>query len=258
MYYSEKALKLLAEDYAALSGKLDDLLVRFFTLTVTNPRATEYARQGVPRRLKVLARCITNVFTGIPPERHELPSRDALSDATINIQGFVFNVFGAVDNLAWVWMHQIGQKRQDGTPIPDSHIGLGPQNTSVRATLSKEFQDYLVTLDKWFKHNAALRHALAHRIPLYIPPYVIEQKDHAAYCEMDAKMTRAATKHDMAEYDRLAGEQLKLGRFRPWVQHSFEENAKPVVFHAQMLADFNTLVELAHKMLNELAQPRGA
>jgi hypothetical protein len=101
MYYSEKALKMLAEDYAALNGKLDDLLVKFFTLTLTNPRAMEYARQGVPRRLKVLARCITNVFTGIPPERNELPSRDALPDATINIQSFVFNVFGAVDNLAW-------------------------------------------------------------------------------------------------------------------------------------------------------------
>src|SRR5579872_1774027 len=117
MYYSEEALKMLAEDYAALNGKLDDLLVRFFTLKPINPHAVEYARQGVPRRLKVLTRCIINVFTGIPPERDELPSREALSDATINIQAFVFNVFGAVDNLAWLWMHQIGQKRQDGTPI---------------------------------------------------------------------------------------------------------------------------------------------
>jgi len=247
---------MLADDYAALNGKLGHLLEKYITLTLSNPRALEFARQGVPRRLKVLARCITNVFTQIPPERSELPSRDELSDATINVQSFVFNVFGAVDNLAWVWMHQIGQKRQDGTPIPDGHIGLGPKNTSVRATLSQEFQDYLTTLDKWFEHLAGLRHALAHRIPLYIPPYVIEQKDEAAYRECEAKMTEAAKKHDFAEYDRLAGEQMKLGRFRPWVQHSFAENAKPIVFHAQMLADFNTVDELARKMLDELARPR--
>jgi len=49
---------------------------------------------------------------------------------------------------------------------------------------------------------------------------------------------------------------LKLGRFRPWVQHSFEEKAKPVVFHAQMLSDFNTVDELSRKMLDELARPR--
>jgi hypothetical protein len=256
MYYSDEALRMLAADYASLRGKLDYLLEKYITLGVTNRRAIEFARHGVPRRLKVMMRCITNVFEQIPPERTELPSRDELSDATINVQSFVFNVFGAIDNLAWVWMHEIGQKRADGTPIPDGHIGLGPDNTSVRTTLSKDFQAYLATLDDWFKHMAKLRHALAHRIPLYIPPYVIEEKDQAAYTALEASMTEAVKKHDFAEYDRLAGEQLKLGRFRPWVQHSFEEKAKPVVFHAQMLADFNTVDELARKMLDELKKPR--
>jgi hypothetical protein len=37
-----------------------------------------------------------------------------------------------------------------------------------------------------------------------------------------------------------------------WFQHSFEEGAKPVVLHPQMLADFNTVNELGHKMLDEL------
>jgi hypothetical protein len=78
-----------------------------------------------------------------------LPRGDTeeLSDATINVQSFVFNVFGALDNLAWIWMEEHGQKRADGTPIPDGHIGLGPKNTSVRATFSTDFQTYLATLD---------------------------------------------------------------------------------------------------------------
>ena len=206
----------------------------------------------------MLARCITNVFDEIPPERTELPSRDELTDATINIQSFVFNVFGAIDNLAWVWMSEKGQKRNDGTPIPDTHIGLGPKNESVRLTLSQEFQDYLKTLDTWFTHLVDLRHSLAHRIPLYIPPYVIEAKDEQAYREFEAQMAEAAKKGDFKEYDRLSTEQLRLGRFRPWVQHSFEEKAEPVVFHARILADFNTVDELAHKMLSELAQQGSA
>jgi hypothetical protein len=65
-------------------------------------------------------------------------------------------------------------------------------------------------------------------------------------------MSEAIKKHDFAGYDRLSVEQMKLGRFRPWVQHSFEENAAPIVFHAQMLADFNTVEELGRKMLDEL------
>jgi hypothetical protein len=254
MYYSDDALKRLAEGYTALSGKLNVLLEKFIPLAVRNPRAREFARQGFPRRLKVMVRCIINVFDQIPPERTELPSRDELTDATINIQSFVFNVFGAVDNLAWVWMAENGQKRGDGTPIPNTHIGLGPQNESVRGTLSQDTQDYLKTLDEWFRHLANLRHALAHRIPLYIPPYVIEAKDERAYHEFETQMAAAGKRGDFNEYDRLSAEQLRLGRFRPWVQHSFEENSNPVVFHAQMLADFNTVDELAHKMLGEFAR----
>jgi hypothetical protein len=251
MYYSDNALEQLADGYAAFGGKLNALLEKYILLDLRNPRAREFARQGFPRRLKVMARCINNVFEAIPPERTELPSRDELSDATINIQSFIFNVFGAIDNLAWIWMAENGQKRRDGTPIRDGHVGLGPDNTAVRGTLSQELQDYLKTLDAWFRHLAGLRHALAHRIPLYIPPYVIEAKDEAAYRDFETKMADAGKRGDFKEYDRLSAEQLRLGRFRPWIQHSFEENAKPVVFHAQMLADFNTVDELARKMVGE-------
>ncbi len=118
MYYSDDALKQLAEGYTAVDAKLNTLLERYILLDLKNPRAQEFARQGFPRRLKVMVRCIVNVFEHIPPERTELPSRNELSDATINIQSFVFNVFGAIDNLAWIWMHENGQKRNDGTPIP--------------------------------------------------------------------------------------------------------------------------------------------
>jgi hypothetical protein len=76
--------------------------------------------------------------------------------------------------------------------------------------------------------------------------------DERVYRELEAKMNEAIKQHKFEEYDRLSTEQIKLGRFRPWVQHSFEEGAKPVVFHPQMLADFNTVNELGHKMLDEL------
>lgn len=43
-----------------------------------------------------------------------------------------------------------------------------------------------------------------------------------------------------------------MGKFRPLIQHSFEEKAVPFVFHAQMLADFNTIEEVGRKMIEEL------
>lgn len=254
MYYSDKALKELAAEYQSLDKKANKLFEAYILRTFQNTRAREYATQGFARRIRIMVRCIKNVFQLLPPERTEVPSRDELSDATINIQSFVFNVFGSIDNLAWIWVSENGQKRPDGTPIPNKYVGLGRENVSVLATLSEEFQEYLKGLEPWFKEIGNLRHALAHRIPLYVPPYVIEKKDEAAYRDLEAKMADAVKRHDFAEYDRLSTEQLKLGRFRPWVQHSFEEGATPIVFHAQMLSDFNTVDELGTKMLEELGR----
>jgi hypothetical protein len=187
-YYSDKAILELAEGYKVIDAKLNKLIEGYYVLPYKNARAREYASYGFGRRLKVMVRCIDNVFQKIPPERSGIPSRDELSDATINIQSFVFNVFGSIDNLAWIWMHERGQKRADGTPIPNKHVGLGPDNIAVRTTLSQGFQDYLKSMDDWFKYLANLRHALAHRIPLYIPPYVIQTKDEPAYRDLESKM----------------------------------------------------------------------
>ncbi|ABA05343.1 hypothetical protein Nwi_2086 [Nitrobacter winogradskyi Nb-255] len=70
MYFSDDALKQLADGYAAFGGKLNTLLEKYILLDLRNPRAREFAQQGFPRRLKVMARCISNVFEAIPPERN--------------------------------------------------------------------------------------------------------------------------------------------------------------------------------------------
>jgi hypothetical protein len=68
-------------------------------------QGAEYARHGYMRRLGTIKRCIENVFTLIPPQADEIPDRNVLHDAQINIQSFFANVYGAIDNLAGVWVY---------------------------------------------------------------------------------------------------------------------------------------------------------
>jgi hypothetical protein len=72
------------------------------------------------------------------------------------------------------------------------------------------------------------------------------------YNALERLSNEALQRMDLDEYDRLQAEQLKLGRFRPWMTHSFEEGAPHVVFHYQLLADYNTVDEFGRKMLQEL------
>ncbi len=228
--FSKDALKKLADDFQTLDDRYRKLLLAFVQHDFKNDRAREYGNHGFPRRLSILLRCIQNVFALLPPERTDIPSREKCLDATINIHAFVFNVYGALDNLAWIWIQEKGLTRTDGKPIPDTWVGLGPENTCVRELLPPDLQTYLKGLNEWFEHLGNFRHSLAHRIPLYIPPYVIAAKDRDKYEGLERLKADTLKALNFAEHDRLSTEQMKLARFHPWMQHSFGEGSKIVFF----------------------------
>lgn len=252
MIFSEEDLKKLQKEYPTVSGKYQRLMESYVVRNYQNSRAQEYARQGFSRRLGTLVRCIEKVFEILPPDRVDLPTSDELSDAAISIQAFVFNVFGCADNLAWTWVKEKGLTKDDGSPILNSWVGLGKKNVCVRRSFSPEFQKYLNELNDWFDYLENFRHALAHRIPLYVPPYVVPNDKKAAYQELEDRITEALNRRDLAEHERLSTEQKTLAAFYPYMTHSFEEAAEFVAFHPQLLADFNTIEELGQKMLEEL------
>lgn len=253
-FYSEDQIQQMALAYGQIGPRQEQAFFEFTTAEFRSARATEFARHGYARRLKILLRCIERVYGDLPPERQTLPSRDELTDAAIHIQAFIFNIFGAIDNLAWIHAYEIGPipltKKKE---IHYAKVGLGPKNKDMRALLSPKFSEFLDGLADWFELLENFRHALAHRIPLYIPPYAVPPASHAAYDNLEREMAAAAKRGDLAAFDRFSVAQAALGQFRPVIQHSFEENQKLPQFHAQMLADLETVIEMGRQMLDEIA-----
>ena len=153
------------------------------------------------------------------------------------------NVFGALDNFAWIRVSEKPLK------VGRKQTGLGPKCEVVRASFSDEMRDYLTGLDDWFAHIIEFRDALAHRIPLYIPPYIVSEEDDAEYEALEA---RKRISKDPEEYDRLCAEQRRLETFHPVMKHALDDKKPPVVFHFQLLQDFLTVEEIAQKLLLEL------
>lgn len=254
MFFTEDVLLKIRSEHDAVHKKRMELLEAYLTHPYTNAKAQEYAQHGFSRRLRIIERCIYNTFMILPPEKDNLPEQEDLLDATINIQSFVFNAFGCIDNLAWIWVSEKGITKIDGSPIPKGFVGLGKKNKLVRRSFSPEFLEHLKTRDDWFDHLENFRHALGHRIPLYIPPYGVREDKKASYQKLEDRMREALAHRDIAEHARLSALQKALCVFKPCMTHSFEENAKFVVFHAQLLADFNKIEELGQKMLEELSR----
>jgi hypothetical protein len=143
-------------------GQIFDLSAK-----IKEEKAREYLHYGVGRRLEVIERCIENIFLIFPVERNNLLCREELIDVMINLHAFFVNIFGLLDNLAWVLIHE---KKLAGI-IDKKKVGLFKRET--KKYLPNKFCQYLDSPQMKLWHEQYLtnyRDAFSHRIPLYVPP----------------------------------------------------------------------------------------
>jgi hypothetical protein len=251
-YFSAENLVTLNRGREEVHRKFADLRERYISRGYESGRAREYAMHGFGRRLGILVRAIDQVFERLPPEREDIPDRNEVVDATIAIQSFVFNTFGCLDNLAWIWVCEKDVRSEEGKELNPKWVGLGKGNKQVRASFSNELRAYLDSRQKWLDHLKGFRDALAHRIPLYIPPYIVTPETVGEYNKLEQASGEALQHADFEEYDRLQSKQKEFVLFRPWMTHSQFEKAPAVVFHPQLLQDYATIDEVGRKLLEEL------
>ena len=140
-------------------------------------------------------------------------------------------------------------KEEDGRPIRREWVGLGNKNRAVWASLPEAFTDYLSEIGDWYENVENFRHALAHRIPLYIPPGYLTDEKAAEYNDIQMRINDAVCQRDFEAAERLEDEQAALLSFHQIATHSFDENSHMLYFHAQMLSDFHTVWEIASRLL---------
>jgi len=232
--------------------KFDDLRNKLAGRAYRTSRGREYAFTGLIRRLDTMIRAIDYVFDILPPEKEDIPSTDETVPATMLIQSFVINVQGCLDNLAWIWVFETALKGRDGNELERRAVGLGDGYWIVRKSFSKPFQRYLKQRKVWFQHVAEFRDSLAHRIPLYILPFILSEPNSKEYYRLEKEAFEAGLNSDYKSYDELKAQQQKLGAYRPWMTHSPAEKAPAAVFHQQLLQDFLAIDECANKILEEL------
>ena len=252
MYFGMDQLAQLTREHSRIAARFAALQRRYVGRNFSSEAAKEYAIHGFCRRLAILVRCIDRVFEALPPGREDIPERDEVIDATIHIQAFVLNVFGCCDNLAWIWVNEKNLMQKDGVPLEPKRVGLGKAYKHVRQSFSPDFASYLDSRQDWLEHIKDFRDALAHRIPLYIPPYCIGPRELQEYELLEAAANEAIRGGDCAGYDQLMEQQKQIAKFKPIMTHSLFQNAETVVFHPQMLADFSTIDEIGNKLLAEL------
>lgn len=251
-FYSPERIQELAAGYVAAQQSFATLREAYALRNYKHARAKEFALHGFSRRLGMLIHSIERVYSLLPPEREDVPTRDDVLDASNAIQAFIINAQGCIDNLAWVLVYERDVREQDGSELEPKRVGLTKQNRRVWKSLSPEFRAYMSSRREWLKYLTGFRDSLAHRIPLYIPPYVITPDKQAEYDALGEAADAAVGAGNLEQYDQLTYARNAMGVFQPLMTHSFSERSPRVPFHVQLLADFNTIEEMGREMLTEL------
>lgn len=210
---------------------------------IGSPRAREYLTHGVCRRFRVIARCLENVFRVCPPRDQELLTSEQRADVEINLHAFVINVHGALDNLAWVTL--LGGT-PDQRPNPRT---VSLFRAPVQQLLSAEAQRFLTDpkIVAWhIKYAKVYRDALAHRIPLYVPPAAWTTDDQRRHEELERQANETVATRDLERLEAIIAEQRQIGTLLPVFVHSYydEDATAPLPFHPQLIADSRTMLEI--------------
>lgn len=254
-YFLEAAVQEMQAKLVWASARQQELTAAFVEREFQTEIGREHAAHGVARRLALLYCCLERVFALIPPELERSPERAVRLEATVFIQSFVFNAFGLLDNLAHIWVAERDVRGENGRPLPSRWIGLRSENLAVRDSLSCDARAELANFDVWFDNLTAFRDHLAHRIPLYVIPFIVSPPDAAEHARLSAELWEVIRGGDLAQVAQIKERRQRLEHFRPWMQHSINDRAPPVVFHPQMLADFVTVEKIASLILRELDRP---
>jgi len=235
----------IKSQFALINSRYSDLTIKLWKLhnSLKTDKAKEYLSHGVMRRMGIMMRSIENVFTIFPIERIKLLSMEELRDVDINLHAFCINIFGLLDNLAWVLIHE----KQPAAKIDKMSVGLYKEKT--QEYLTEEFRRYLNSerMKKWYaEYLTNYRDALSHRIPLYVPPKTLTPEQASQVKQIENKITDCYKSCDLDMIEKLRKEQDSIGDVCFLVSHAFSES-KSIVLHAQLIADFNTIEEILEK-----------
>ncbi len=258
MPYSPALLVKLEHDQNLLMPSLHELQIN---LTLAGeksgvPHVKEFLQQGAARRISVMRRCVENIFTMFPPARSKPPlPRDVVFDTQINLHAFVMNLYGFYDNLGWAFVLRHNLLKRVG-----GRQGVGLFESRTQEFLPSALKTYLTSLTMTTWHQQYLknyRDALAHRIPLYIPPALFSTEDTDLYRQLEEEKQACIRDYRWDRLEEIYQEQDDIGLAAAQFLHSFgiDGPAQPLSLHPQVVSDGKAVVEMGELFLGHWEKP---
>lgn len=250
-----------AEQKHALS--VNDALVDVMTSGIQIARSFEgtdaeyQLTHGFGRRLKFIWLSVRSLMSVCPPGRREPMSSEEVEATARELNIIYINVRGCLDNLAW------------SLPSVVSYTGdINPMSVDLFSEryISKigatRFQPALAEHRGWASELAMRRNPAAHRIPLSVPPAILDKQSseqfrraYRAFEEAQARALAAVRpgyfpEREFAEAQAAFEATEKIGVFLPVFVHHPDDGHTPI--YPTVPSDVGRLLTVATAIFDQM------
>ena len=235
-YWTSKAeyIHALCVVQAALDIQTDACLL---FPKLKNKTAVTNLRFGIGRRTKQIWLGLRTLLDVVHPEHTDPLPRESVEEVSRDLNVIYINIRGTLDNLAWCLAGEFGS--EDVEKLNPMSVYLFGRDF-LKSDGLKEFADFLGTFMDWSRELKERRDPSAHRIPLSVPPAILDKAAQEEYKRLqvihDETLKAAYATHDdqekrlelLQKANEISDEQSGLGFFRPVFGHDPADGYMPI------------------------------
>ncbi len=231
---------------------------------VSSASASNHLLFGAARRSRMIWGALRQLYGLVPPDREEPLPNDDVFEASRALNDIYIHTLGMLDNYAWSVAYQFGDENlfalhQNDVSLFKSRFRSNP-SVSDFARIAADFSD-------WNSEIKQRRDPVAHRIPLSVPPAVLNEHDQVEYGKLSreadsayldfvdkVKKRSGASEVEAAStrWENLMNQMSRLGRFVPIIVHDPNDGGTPI--YPTVPHDVGQLVLLSWRLNAKFAQ----
>lgn len=219
---------------------------------------------GAARRTRMIWDALRQIIGMIPPNRKEQMNPEDVIASGRALNDVYIHALGTVDNYAWAISHFFGNDALKRLRPVD--VGLFRRDFCSNRFVS-DFGEIAAEFANWHSEIKRRRDPVAHRIPLSVPPSVLNEEERDAYFASQKELSEAhsdilsniAQNSPQEEVDAAAQvheniiqRMNKLGTFYPVIIHNPDDPQTPI--YPTVPEDVGKLVLLCRRLNRRIAE----
>jgi len=231
-----------------------NLSLKRLTSTCSNPSAQDNLSYGAGRRILVIRTNYISINEIGYPNRSDPLNPEESVVLELHLNSLYFHLSGLLDNLAWavILESSIFSPFNEHNGKDRRRVGLFKDEFLRKIQNIKSgilYQELQSKLD-WYRQLADLRDPLAHRIPLYVTPAILTERQKEKYRQLAIRIKECMAKDDFEEVEKAFKQQETLGTYGGLFVNVENGDWQKYPITSQIEKDLENLIEIGNAVVH--------